>query len=157
DRRAVVWEAQAGPDFMTTVVFSRDGKHLALGGGHAIQVGQGWRTEARLWLFDVKSRKQLWHIQEPDNGCYSTIAFPADGRGLLAGSSGPIRDIRINGAQGQKVVSELRRWDVATGKVVWRSEGELGGFFSLAAAADGKTLAGSDSAQFMLFDPDTGL
>jgi RNA polymerase sigma factor (sigma-70 family) len=157
DRRAVVWDSEAGPDFMTTAVFSPDGKKLALGGGHAIQVGQGWRTEARLWLFDVPAKKQLWHVQEPANGCYSNVAFTADGKGVLTGSSGAIRDMRINGAQGKKVISELRRWDAATGKVVWRSEGELGWFYCLTAAADGKTLAGSDSAQFMLFDPDSGL
>ena len=63
------------------------------------------------------------------------------------------------GFQAQKVhtfISELRRWDVANGTVVWRVEGELGWFSAVEASADGKTLAGGDNEQLMVFDPDTG-
>ena len=77
--------------------------------------------------------------------------------GVLTGTSGPIRKYLINGAQGEKVVSELRRWDVAGGKEVWRLEGELGSIQALAVSPGGKTAAASDSEQLMLFDPDAGV
>jgi RNA polymerase sigma factor (sigma-70 family) len=150
------WDHPAGDDFMTTVVFAPDGKSLAVGGGHAVQVGNGWATEGRLWVLDVKTRRPLWRVAEKENGTYSAVAFTADSKGVLTGSSGAIKPFEANGATGSKVVSELRRWDAATGKPVWRTEGELGHFADVRAAADGKTLAGGDSEQLMLFDPDTG-
>jgi WD40 repeat protein len=153
----VLWEQAAETDFMTSVVFAPDGKTLAVGGGHAIDTGNGWRTEARLWMLDVQTQKPLWRAAEAGNGCFGALAFTADGKGLLTGSSGPIREFNPGGAKGQKVVSELRRLEPATGKVVWKTEAELGSFTGVGAAADGKTLAGADDDQFMLFDPDTGL
>jgi RNA polymerase sigma factor (sigma-70 family) len=156
DSRKPIWEEQAGPDFMTTVVFAPDGKTLAVGGGHSVEVQGGFRAEGRLWAFDVKTRKQLWHVKEPNNWTYSRIAFTADGKGVLTGSSGPLRAFRAKGVAGSKVLSELRRWDAATGNLVWKTEGELGNFQAIDVSADGKTVAGSDDAQLMLFDPETG-
>ncbi len=75
---------------------------------------------------------------------------------MLTGSSGPSRKYRIRGTTGTKVVSELRRWDSATGKVVWKTEGELGGLNAVTVSADGKTVAGSDARHFMVFNPETG-
>ncbi len=154
--RKVIWEGQAGPDFMSAVAFAPDGKKLVAGGGHSVEVQGGFRVEGRLWLFDVETRKQLWHVKAPDNWAYSRLAFTADGSGVLTGSSGPIRPFRVNGAQGSKVVSELRRWDAATGKVVWKAEGEFGSIQGLAVSADGRTVAASDDEQLMLFDPEQG-
>jgi RNA polymerase sigma factor (sigma-70 family) len=156
ESRKVVWEEQAGPDFMSAVLFSPDGTKLAVGGGHSIEVNQGFRAEGRLWVFDVKAKKQLWFVKEPGNWTYSQISFTADGKGLLTGSSGPIRKYRIKGTNGEKVVSELRCWDTVTGTLNWKTEGELGSFAAVAASADGKKLAGSDNEQLMLFDPATG-
>src|SRR5262245_54402844 len=104
--RKVVWEEQAGPDFMSTVVFAPDGRTLAAGGGHAVEMQGGFRAEGRLWMFDVKKRKQLWHVKEPANWTYSRIAFTADGKGTLTGSSGPIREYQKQGVTGSKVLSE---------------------------------------------------
>jgi hypothetical protein len=73
----------------------------------------------------------------------------------LTGSSGEVRDVEINGAKGSKVSSEIRRWDAATGKMVWKTEGELG-HIQIAAAADGKQLAGIDDAELRLFDAKSG-
>ena len=156
DSRKVIWEEQAGPDFMTMPVFAPDGKTLAVGGGHSVEVQGGFRAEGHLWMFDVKTHKQLWHIKEPGNWTYSRIAFTMDGKGVLTGSSGPSRTYRMNGATGSKVLSELQRWDAATGKLVWKTEGELGNFAALDVSTDGKTVAGSDDAQLMLFDLETG-
>ena len=113
--------------------------------------GQGIGSEGRLWLFDVKTQKQVWAVQEAGNGAYNAISFTADGRGVLSGSNGQ----EVPGRKG-KVPSELRRWDVATGKEVWRAEGDLGWFNAIIASPDGKSIAACDGGQLMLFDPATG-
>jgi RNA polymerase sigma factor (sigma-70 family) len=155
--RKVVWELSGGPDFMSAVAFSPDGKSVAVGGGHSVEVKGGFRSEGRLWFFDVATKKLLWDVKEPKNWAYSCIAFTRDGTGLITGSSGAIKPIVIGGARGSKVVSELRRWDASKGgKLAWKSEGELGGFNAIAVSPDGKTVAGSDDAQLMLFDANTG-
>jgi RNA polymerase sigma factor (sigma-70 family) len=155
EQSKVVWEQQAGADFMTTVVFAPDGLKLAVGGGHSVAVNGGFRAEGRLWMFDIKTRKQLWYFPEPANWAYRAIVFSADSKALFTGSSGALKDTQINGAKGQKVVSELRRWDPSAGKMLWSLECELGNFCAVAATADGKTLAGADDAQLMLFDPES--
>src|SRR5262249_53227137 len=87
----IVWEEKSGADFMTAAVFDREGKKLAVGGGHSIQVNQGVTVEGRLWMFDVPAKKQLWHAKEPENWAYSQICFTATGKGVLTGSSGTVR------------------------------------------------------------------
>jgi RNA polymerase sigma factor (sigma-70 family) len=157
DKREVVWKEKAGDDFMSVVVWSPDGKQLAVGGGHSIKVEAGFRVEGRLWLFSTETNKRLWYVQEPGNDCYSRVCFTADGTGILTGASGPSRAFAVpGGGTGSKVISELRRWDAATGKVTWTTEGELGYFTAVAASADGKTIVGADHKQLMLFDPKTG-
>jgi WD40 repeat protein len=161
-RREVVWQEKVGDnflkdDFMSTILWSPDGKRLAVGGGHSVQTEQGgYRAEGRLWMYDVKTRKRLWYAREPGNWTYSRVVFTADGKGLLTGSSGRIVSWRKGGMTDSKVLSELRRWDAVTGKVVWKTEGELGDFHALAVSTDGKAVAGSDDAQLTLFDPETG-
>jgi WD40 repeat protein len=154
--RKVLWELSGGPDFVSSVAFSPDGKLVVVGGGHSVEVKGGFRSEGRLWLFDMATKKLLWSAKEPNNWTYSRIAFTSDGKGVITGSSGAIRPTVIGGARGSKVVSELRRWDAASGKIVWKSEGELGGFNAIAVSPDGKTVAGSDDAQLMLFDAEKG-
>ncbi len=158
ERRQVVWEEKVGKnDFMSRIAFSADGKKLTVGGGYAVVKPEGIGSEGKLWLLDVKSRKQLWTVHEPDNGAYNAVSFTADSRGVLTGSSGKVVNYRLKGGQrAGKVLSELRRWDAATGKEVWRSAGALGWFGSIAARADGKVIAGCDNGQLMLFDPDNG-
>jgi RNA polymerase sigma factor (sigma-70 family) len=157
DKREVIWKEKAGDDFMTVVVWSPDGKRLAVGGGHPIAVDNGFRIEGRLWMFNAETNKRLWYVQERGNDSYSRVCFTADGKGILTGSSGPIRAFNVpGGGTGSKVISELRRWDAATGKVTWTTEGELGHFTAVAASADGKTIVGADHKQLMLFDAKTG-
>jgi RNA polymerase sigma factor (sigma-70 family) len=158
-QRKVVQEEGVGKnEFMSRVAFSPDGKSLAVGGGYmVVGAGGGIGAEGRLWLFDVKARKRLWRVEEEKNGAYNAIGFTADSKGVLTGSSGKQVRVRFKGgATGSKVVSELRRWDVANGKEVWRADGELGWFQTVAASADGKTIAGCDSNHLILFDPATG-
>jgi RNA polymerase sigma factor (sigma-70 family) len=153
--RKTVWEEKAGSDGLVKVVFNSTGDRLAVGGYHSIETTKGFRSEGRLYMFDVKTRKQLWCSKEPANGSYSSIAFTTDDSAILTGSSGEVRDVEINGAKGSKVSSEIRRWDSATGKLVWKTEGELG-HFQIAASADGKLLAGIDDAELRLFDAKSG-
>jgi RNA polymerase sigma factor (sigma-70 family) len=159
ERRKVVWEESVGKnEFMSRVAFSPDGKFLAVGGGYRFVGPRGGSGDGgRLWLFDVKTKKRLWGVEEEKNGAYNAIAFTADSKGVLTGSSGRFVNYRFKGgATGSKVLSELRRWDVANGKEVWRADGELGWFQTITASADGKTIAGCDNCWLMLFDPETG-
>src|SRR5262249_10239950 len=116
DRREVVMEDKAGGDGFAAVAFDGTGTKLAAGGYHMIEKHGGFSTEGRLRLYDVTTGKELWAVKEPTNGSYSRIAFNPDGRGILTGSSGPVRDYRVGRAQGQKVVSELRRRGSASGQ-----------------------------------------
>ncbi len=156
----VVWhEKLAKNDFMSRAVFAPNGETLAVGGGHSIVGAAGIGAEGKLWLFDVKRQKLLHCISnEIQSGAYNAIAFTADSRGVIAGStSGKTVDYRTQtGRKANKVVSEMRRWDVANGKEVWRAEGELGWFHAIAASADGKLIAASDGKRLMLFDPEKG-
>jgi RNA polymerase sigma factor (sigma-70 family) len=159
ERRDVIWrEGVRQGEFMSRVAFSPDGKRLAAGGGQTVNgPGGGVGAEGRLWLFDVQTRKREWLVEEEHNGAYNAIAFTADSKGVLTGSSGKeVRLLLPGGGTGTKAASELRRWDVATGKAVWRADGELGWFNTVTASADGQSIAGCDNAQLVLFDPATG-
>src|SRR5262249_18620822 len=146
DRRKVVMEDKAGGGGYAAGGFGGTGTKLAAGGYHAIEKRGGFSTEGRLRLYDVTTGKELWAVKEPTNGSYSCIAFNPDGRGILTGSSGPVRDYRVGRAQGQKVVSELRRWDSATGKLVWRGGGGGRGAPE-AASPDGRSGGGGDAGR----------
>lgn len=149
-RRAVVLEDKSGGDFYAAAAFDPSGNRIAVGGGHAIEKNGGTMTEGRLRVYDAKTGKELWSVKEATSGSYSSIAFTPDGTGVLTGSSGPIRNVVINGGQGSKVVSELRRWETTTGKLVWQAEGELGQCH-IAVSSDG-ALAAIDSVECRLFD-----
>jgi len=154
--KKVLWEEGAGSDVMSGVAFSRDGTKLAVGGYVSVELNGGFGTEGRLWLFDVKARKRLWRVEAPGTGALNRLAFSKDGKGVFTGSTGRVVRYQVKGGgRGSKVVSELRRWDTK-GKMVWSVEGELGHFHSISLSEDGKTLAGGDSEQLMLFDPEKG-
>ena len=55
-----------------------------------------------------------------------------------------------------KVVSEVRLWDIATGKLMWTVEGESGVVRGLAFAPDGKTLVYCDDDAVGVIDVETG-
>jgi WD40 repeat protein len=160
ETRKVVWHEKLDKnDFMSRVVFAPNGETLAVGGGKEIVGGAGIGAEGKLWLFDVKTKKLLHCVgSELMTGAYNAVAFTADSRGVITGSSsGKTVKYRTQSGRGAtKVVSEMRRWDVANGKEVWRAEGELGWFTSIAASADGKLIAASDGKRLMLFDPEKG-
>jgi RNA polymerase sigma factor (sigma-70 family) len=162
DRNEVVWRETPGEnDFMSRVAFSPNGEKLAVGGGHYIVGGGGIGARGKVWMFDVKTKKELWCVDaESQRDAYNAIAFTADGSGLLTGSATErLKQFRLpNGGTGSKVVSEMRRWDVANGKEVWRIDGSCGSFASITVSADGKHIAATDNEErlIMIFDPIDG-
>jgi WD40 repeat protein len=126
-----VWDVETQRELMTLkgqkgdapgLIFSPDGKVLAVGGGGFDKnLDQAW-GEIRLW--DLATGKELAHVNWPENRV-NAIAFSPDGTLLAACSS--------NGS--------VALWDVATGK----KKSDLGknpnGGTGLAFSPDGKTVA----------------
>lgn len=109
------------------VAFSPDGKSLAGGGGHWINVGGGTKQISEVFLWDVQTGKLLRRITdlEPWLRC---VAYAPDGKTLATGSNGPIRQ---KGALSW-VSSEIRLWDTRTGKLLRTIPGELAEAWSVA-------------------------
>jgi Tol biopolymer transport system component len=76
----------------------------------------------------------------------------------MAGGTGQEKEGRnkFTGSRVSKKASEVRRWELATGRMIWTAEGESGAAFSLAFSPDGKSLAFCDQDYVYLIDAETG-
>jgi tricorn protease-like protein len=135
------------------VAFSPDGKELAGGGGYPVpQPGGGIivESEVRIWgMATGKLRLTLTDLH-PWLRC---LAFSPDTRILATGGGGPVREDR----SGQWVSSEVRLWDVQTGKLLRAIEGKLGETHSLAFSPHGQMVLIADDAEVVLLETSTGL
>jgi WD40 repeat protein len=86
------------------------------------------------------------------------VAFTPDGREVAAAGTGRAGDgwDNLTGVRRKGHASEVRLWDVTTGKMVWTFEGESETAHSLTFSPDGKTLAVCDSDYVYLVDALTG-
>ncbi len=134
------------------VAFSPDGKSLAGGGGHWVNVGAGTTQISEVFLWDVQTGKLLRRVTdlEPWLRC---VACSPDGKTLATGSMGPIRQ---KGSLSW-ATSEIRLWDVRTGKLLRTIPGELADTSSVAFSPDGRSLLSCDGKVVALTETLTGL
>lgn len=163
-RRAVkLWDAQTGEPVRTlqpdrggicTVAFSPDGRMLA--GGERFTGGGGREPAELVTLWDVKTG-EIVRTMEGQTGVVggvgvAFVAISPDGKTVALGGAGHVRKIGYL----WKVLSDIRLWEIATGKPLWAFEGELGEVNSLAFSPDGKTLTYCDSQSVGMIDVHTG-
>ena len=134
------------------VAFSPDGKSLAAGGGHWVKVGGGTKQISEVFVWDVQTGKLLRRITdlEPWLRC---VAYSPDGKTLATGSSGPIRQNRGL----SWVSSEIRLWDMRSGRLLRTIPGELAEMWSVAFSPDGRSLLSCDGKVVALTEALTGL
>ncbi len=136
--------------------FSPDGRTLA-GGGSDVTAGGGAGGSGRVTLWDVATGGILQALEGP-TGLAQTVAISPDARTVAAGGSGPgkLGGNRFTGQRAPSTASEVRLWDIATGRMVWTTKGEAGAAFSLTFSPDGRSLAFCDHDYVYIIDANTG-
>ncbi|NUQ63640.1 MAG: caspase family protein [Pirellulales bacterium] len=146
DKRVRLWDTATGqevrqyyqgPDWITAVAFSPDGRYLFAGAQDGTE-GKNLPGNGR--LYDVQSRQEIARL--PGHDVHVTaVAFSPDSR-LLATSS---------------VDNEVRLWDVPTGKVVRTIDAGITNVHALAISPDGRLLlTGSDDKLGRLWEVASG-
>lgn len=161
------WNSANG--YVVAVAFSPDGRTLAgagfdrttasLGSGgsgrgissnaatnRASVSGDTHRGESgRVTLWDVATGDMLRTLHGPTAHAMQVV-FSPDGRTIAAGGTGPEKTSweKLSGQRSSTTPSEVRLWDVATGRAIWTAEGECNAAFSLSFAPGGETLAFCD-------------
>jgi WD40 repeat protein len=164
-----LWDARSGelkqslkPKVGTVwaLAFSPDNRLLAGCGAALVEE----RRSRWLTLWDLRSGAIVHSIEAGDAGgatAPGTLAFSPDGKSLASAGVGIAAGrISIGGGQvafGQKVINDVKLWDVATGALKWTSpEGDLGNVGSLVFSPDGEALFCCDDSATSRIDARTG-
>ena len=118
----------------------------------------GYGGSGRVTLWDLSTGRVLRTLEGP-TGRAQTVAFSGDGRTVAAGGSGPGKMGRntFSGRRAPSTASEVRLWDIATGRTVWTIKGESDAAISLAFSPDGKRIAtGGVDNKARLFEAASG-
>jgi RNA polymerase sigma-70 factor (ECF subfamily) len=155
-----LWNAQTGEPLhalmpprgsVYSIAFTPDGKTV-LGGG--IDKPPAQDAEQRAGIITVWSFRSGGIVRTlPGQSRHvRALAIAPDGKTVASGSWGPVREFGTE----QRIVSEVRLWEIATGKPRWVFEGDLGEVASLAFAPDGRTLVYCDHEAVGMLDVATG-
>jgi len=142
------------------LAFSPDSRLLA-GCGPALVED---RRSRWLTLWDLRSGAIVQSIEAGDAGGVAspgTLAFSPDSKSLASAGVGIAAGrISIGGGPvsfGQKVINDVKLWDVATGVLKWTSpEGDLGNIGSLVFSPDGEAVFCCDDSATSRIDARTG-
>jgi WD40 repeat protein len=141
-----------------SVAYSPDGRLLAGAGSHeTLDPLRGTQKHGQVTLWDARTWADLRTLDGPTTHA-AKVAFSPDSRTVAAAGTGPECDRRDKhiGIRRKGHASEVRLWDVATGRPIWIFEGESESAHSLAVSPDGKTLAICDADYVYLVDALTG-
>jgi WD40 repeat protein/tRNA A-37 threonylcarbamoyl transferase component Bud32 len=152
-----VWDATTGREllalkvpsvdshrpFLTSVVFSPDGKRLAAGvTQHARPKAsaQGWEfVSGAVQIWDAATGRELLFLR--DHHHVNSVAFSPDGKRVASAC----------------LVGTLKMWDTTTGEELFTFKGHNGDANSVAFSPDGNRLAsGSDDTTVRVWDATTG-
>jgi WD40 repeat protein len=139
------------------VAFSPDNRFLAGCGTATVEE----RRSRRLTLWDLRSGAIVRSIEAGDAGgatAPGTLAFSPDGKSLASAGVGTAVLLGRTGGRvvGQKVINDVRLWDVATGELTWTSAQDDGMMTSLVFSPDGEALLCCDDSATSRIDARTG-
>jgi len=150
-----LWDAKTGEPVKTltptkgtifAVAFTPDGQTLVGGGNIPTKDVDHQAGLVTLWNLTTG---QIIHTLEGHTGGVHAVAVTPDGKMVASGGDSWGR---LTGGS----PSELRLWEIGTGRLVWRVEGEGGVVRSLAFAPDGKTLVYCDDRTVGIIEVQTG-
>ncbi len=153
-----LWNAQDGEPIRTlhptqgtifALAFTPDGGTL-VGGGNIPT--DDVNHQAGLVTFWNVATGQITRTLKGHTGGVHAVAISPDGKTVASGGDGPLKAF----PDVTRVVSEIRLWKIATGKLEWAFEGEQGTVRGLAFALDGKTLVYCDDFAVGLINAETG-
>jgi RNA polymerase sigma factor (sigma-70 family) len=151
-----LWDGKTGEPVRTltptkgtifAIAFTPDGRTL-IGGGN-IPTKDVNHQAGLITLWNLKTG-QIIHTLEGHTGGVHAVTVTHDGKMMASGGDGDSR-LSTFGSP-----SELRLWDIATGKLVWTLDGGQGVVRGLAFAPDGKTLVYCDDRAVGIVDVQTG-
>jgi WD40 repeat protein len=136
---------------VSEATFSADGKLIAGGGGWSVSNGNGSVNIAQAWLWDSRTG-ELRRVFDNLNSSLRSVSLSADGRRLATGCTGPVQTNRSM----SWIPSELKVWDTATGKELWKHHGAPGDCGTIAISPDGKAVAACDGGSVRIHGAETG-
>jgi WD40 repeat protein len=149
-----LWDARTGEPLRTlspekgtvfAIALTPDGRTLVGGGGVPREGNQMYAGLVTIW--DVATGRIL-HTLEGTTNTVHAVAVAPDGKTIAAGGGGPSR--RFPGSE--RVVSEVRLWDVATGRLLSTVEGSLDTVRGLAFKPDGTSIVYGDTDSIGVID-----
>jgi WD40 repeat protein len=139
------------------VAFAPDGKTLVSGGGYAVRLDQGIRPAGEVKLWNVATGELLWNYTAAESWYIRSVAFSPDGKTLVGVSESHLEERIVNNARVFNVtLSEVRRFDASTGKLLWGIEGVSRGANSVVTLPDGGRLVYCDDRYVKLIQAQNG-